>query len=203
MKNLLTGALGAAFVFAASVALAQGAPPTRLRGTIEKVDGDILSIKTRDGQTATLKLGENYSVAVTTAMSLSDIHANSYIGVTAMPTAGGGMKAVEVHIFPEAQRGAGEGFRDWDLMPKSTMTNAAVTGSVDAANGRTLTLTYKGGEKKIDVPEGIPIVGFAPGSKEDVKAGAGVAVLSAEKLPDGSYKTARITVGRGGVNPPM
>jgi hypothetical protein len=173
-----------------------------LRGTIEKVEGNTLSIKTRDGQAATLKLDDNYATTVTTAAPLSDIHANSYIGVTAMPQADGGLKAVEIHIFPEAQRGAGEGFRDWDLMPQSTMTNAAVTGSVDAANGRVLTLTYKGGEKKISVPEGIPIVAFAPGGKDDVKPGAGIAVLSAEKQADGTYKAARITVGRG-ANPPM
>ena len=57
--------------------------------------------------------------------SLTDIKDNSFIGVTGMPQADGSQKAVEIHHFPDALRGTGEGHRPWDLMPNSTMTNAA------------------------------------------------------------------------------
>jgi hypothetical protein len=202
MNRILTGAIGLGLL-AASASLAQTHQTERLRGTIEKVDGNVLSLKLRDGRMATLRLADNFSTSVSIKMSLADIKPDSYIGTAAMPMPDGRLKALEIHIFPEAQRGAGEGFRAWDLQPKSTMTNAAVSGSVESADGRVLTLTYKGGEKKVLVPENTPIVTNRPGSRDDVKPGIGILVIAAEKLPDGTYAASRITVGRNGVNPPM
>jgi hypothetical protein len=203
MQKILMAAMGLGLVVGATAAVAQTNPTVRLRGTIENVDGNVLSIKSREGQNVTLKLDDNYSASVVIKASLADIKPNSFIGTAAMPIPDGTLKAIEVHIFPEAMRGTGEGFRDFDLQPKSTMTNATVTGIVESADGRVLTLTYKGGEKKVVVPANAPIVTYEPGKKEDVKRGIGIIVVAAEKLPDGTFRANRITIGRNGVNPPM
>jgi hypothetical protein len=200
-RILLAAGLGLGIMV--SIVGAQTNPMVRLRGTIEKVDGNILSIKSREGQNVTLKLDDNYSTSVVVKASLADIKPNTFIGTAAMPLPDGTLKAIEIHIFPEAMRGTGEGFRDFDLQPKSTMTNAAVTGIVDSADGRLLTLTYKGGEKKVVVPANASIVALEPGKKEDLRPGIGIIVVGAEELPDHTFRTNRITIGRNGVNPPM
>ena len=194
------GALGLAFVFAASAAMAQA--PTRIRGTIEKVDGSTLSIKSREGQDLTLNLAPNASVSAVIKASLSDIKANTFVGIAAVSDGKGGWRALEVLIFPEAMRGTGEGDRPWDLVPESTMTNATVTDVATKVDAHTLTLKYKEGEKTFTVPPETPIVTFAPGDKADLKVGAKVFVVAAMKQPDGTFQTARINVGRG-IDPPM
>jgi hypothetical protein len=191
-----------ALVLAATSALAQD-KPVRVRGTIVKVDGLALAVKTREGDAVTVKLTDNVTVNAIVRASLADIHPNSFIGVTAVPQTGGMWRAVEVHIFPEEMRGTGEGDREWDLKPESTMTNAAVAETVAAVDGRTLTLTYKGGEKKIFVPTDAPIVAFARGERSDLKAGAGIFIVAATRQPDGTLQAARVNVGRDGVVPPM
>lgn len=135
--------------------------------------------------------------------TLSDIKPNTYIGAAAVPGPNGTLKALEVHIFAPAQRGLGEGSHAWDLAPHSTMTNAPVTGIVDSAKGRMLTLTYHGGQKKVLVSPGTPIVASVPATATDVKPGVGIVVIAAFKNPDGSYKASRIIVGKDGVNPPQ
>lgn len=185
-----------------AMAYAQTTPTVRIRGTIEKADGDVLTIKSREGDTLTLHLTAAYTVGTVVKASLADIKEGSFVGTSAMPMPDGTLKALEVHIFPEAQRGAGEGFRPWDLQPGSTMTNATVTSSVNSIDGHTLTLTYKGGEKKVVIPPNIPIVMNAPGDKSDVQAGVPISVSNAQKLPDGTLQASRITVGRNGVAPP-
>jgi hypothetical protein len=201
MRVILAGALGLSIL--ASVSVAQTNSTIRVRGTIEKVNGNVLSIQSRDGQTVTLKLDDDFSATLVVKASLEDIKPNSFVGTAALPLPDGTMKALEVHIFPEALRGTGEGFRDFDLQPNSTMTNAAVTGIVNSADGRVLTLTYKGGVKKVIVPANAPIVTFEPGKKEDIKPGIGIIVFGAEKLPDDTLRARRITIGSNGVNPPM
>jgi hypothetical protein len=203
MREILLGASSLCLGIIASAAVAQTNPTVRIRGTIEKVDGNVLSIHSRDGQNVTVKLDDNFSATVVVKASLDDIKSNTFVGTAAVPLPDGTMKALEVHIFPEAMRGVGEGFRDFDLQPKSTMTNAAVTGIVNSADGRVLTLTYKDGEKKVVVPTNAPIVTFEPGTKEDVKPGIGIIVFGAEKLPDDTLRAKRITIGRNGTNPPM
>jgi hypothetical protein len=203
MKTIMLSAVAFTLGMIASVAFAQTTQTARIRGTIEKVDGNVLSIHSRDGENVTLKLDDDFSATAVVKASLSDIKANTFVGTAAMPLPDGTMKALEVHIFPEAMRGSGEGFREFDLQPKSTMTNAAVTGIVDSTDGRVLTLTYKDGEKKVIVPTNAPIVAFEPGKKEDVKPGIGIIVFGAEKLPDGTLRAKRIIIGRNGTNPPM
>jgi hypothetical protein len=187
----------------AAQGVTQTSPTVRLRGTIEKVEGNVLSINTREGQHITLKLDDNFSTLVVSRASLTDIQPNSFIGTAAMPLPDGTLKALEIHIFPEAMRGTGEGFHEFDLQPKSTMTNAAVTGIVNSVDGRILTLTYKGGEKKVLVQTNVPIVTFHAGAKEDIQPGIGMIAVTAEKLPDDTYRASRITVGSKGTNPPM
>jgi hypothetical protein len=192
-------ALGAALLL--QPVSAQDAP-VRLRGTIERVDGSIYVVKSREGAEARLKLAPGGAVSAVVPAKLSDVTVGKYVGIAAMPLADGSQKALEVLILPEALRGLGEGFRPWDLLPESTMTNANVDATVAAADGHVLTLKYKGGEKRIVVPDGVPIVTFAPGEVGELKAGAQIFVAAAKKLPDGTLETARISVGRG-IAPPM
>ncbi|MGA2129245.1 MAG: DUF5666 domain-containing protein [Xanthobacteraceae bacterium] len=195
-------ALACGIAAVAASAVAQEAP-VRVRGTIEHVDGQTLTVKARDGKDVTVKLADNGPVVATVKAALSDIKPSSFVGVTALPQTDGSWRAVEVHIFPEAMRGTGEGDRAWDLQPKSTMTNAAVAEAVKEVDGQTLTLKYKDGEKKITVPADAPIVAFEPGDKADLKAGAKIFVPAATRQPDGSLQAARIVVGKDGLTPPM
>lgn len=190
-------------LFTAAASAAAQTHPIMIRGTITAVKGDDLTIKTREGETADVKLAKGYRVSTVAKATLADIKPDSYIGTAAMPQPNGTLKAMEIHIFPASQRGTGEGSRPWDLAPHSTMTNAPVTGIVNSADGRVLTLTYKGGQKKVVVPVGIPIVMSEPATSADVKPGAGINVAGAVKTADGSYTTSRITVGKDGVNPPQ
>ena len=181
---------------------AQDAPPVRVRGTIERVDGAVYIIKARDGAELKITAAEKPQIAGIVKASLSDIKQGSFVGVTAMPEADGSLSALEVHIFPEAMRGTGEGHYPWDLQPKSTMTNANVEDVVSAVDGRTLTLKYKDGEKKILVPANIPIVSYVQGDTNDLKPGAKVFIV-AVKQPDGTLQGRAWRVGRDGLTPPM
>jgi hypothetical protein len=186
-----------------SVASVAAQEATRVRGTIEKVDGNTLSVKSREGANVTVKLKDNALVTGVTKAALSDIKQHSFIGITAMPQPDGTQKAIEVHIFPEARRGAGEGHRPWDLVPNSTMTNADVEQLVTAVDGPMLTMKYKEGEKKISVPNNATIVQFVNGDKSDLKPGAKIFIAAGTKLPDGSIEAAGINVGKDGLTPPM
>ena len=174
----------------------------RVRGTIERAEGDTYFVKSRDGAELRLKLAPKASVVALTQASLADIKQGSYVGVAAMPLADGSQKALEVHIFPEVMRGTGEGHRGWDLQPSSTMTNGNVEKASPSTDGQVLTLNYKDGEKQIVVPAGTPIVSYLPGDVNELKAGARIFISAAKKLPDGSLEAARVNVGRG-VTPPM
>jgi len=204
MSNLKYGAIGAlglALMFNLTSASAQEV--ARIRGTIEKVDGNTLAVKSREGQNLTIKLKDGATITGVDKAMLSDIKQNSFIGITAMPQPDGTQKAIEVHIFPEARRGAGEGHRPWDLVPNSTMTNANVEQLVTAVDGPMLTMKYKDGEKKISVPNNATIVQFVNGDKADLKPGAKIFVGAFTKLPDGSLEAAGINVGKDGIAPPM
>jgi hypothetical protein len=183
-------------------AIAQQTSPSRIRGTIEGVDGDVLTVKSRGGEDVKLHMTGDMRVAGITKISLSDIKVGSFIGTTTVPGPDGTQNAVEVHVFPESMRGTGEGSRPWDLSPNSTMTNATVAESVAGNDGHTLTVKYKDGEKKVVVSPETPVVTYVPGDKSDLKAGA-KAIAFVKKLPDGSFQTDRVGVGRDGLTPPM
>src|SRR3954454_17650930 len=194
-------AMIALLVAAAPIANAQE-PTVRVRGTVERVEGDIYFIKARGGSELKVKLPDNVMVVALTKASLADIKQGSFVGVAGMPQPDGSQKALEVHIFPEAMRGAGEGHRGWDLQPSSTMTNGAVEQTTASADGQVLTLKYKDGEKKIIVSPDTPIVTYSPSDKSELKPGTPIFISAATKQPDGMLTTPRVNVGRG-VAPPM
>jgi hypothetical protein len=201
MKPIRLIACAAALVAFAATAMAQ-TPPTRLRGSIAALDGDTLTVATRDGGTAKVALTKDWVVMLVSPFSLADIKENSFVGVASMKKPDGTLEALEVLVFPEAARGTGEGHYPWDLQPQSMMTNATVSKVVKAADVDTLTVTYKDGTQTIHVGKGVPVVTFAPGTKEDAKVGAKV-FLGAAKAADGSLSAGRILVGKDGLTPPM
>jgi hypothetical protein len=205
-RSTLTRPLVAvALVVASSLyAIAQQPPtPSRVRGTIEAVDGDVLAVKSRSGEDVKLHMTGDMRVVGITRISMSDIKVGSFIGTTTVPGPDGGQNAVEVHVFPEDMRGTGEGSRPYDLRPNSTMTNATVAAQTVAGNdGHTLMIKYKDGEKKVEVSPDTPVVTYVPADKSDLKPGAKV-IAFMKKLPDGSFETNRVSVGRDGLTPPM
>jgi hypothetical protein len=192
-----------ALMLAASFAIAQQPPtPSRVRGTIEAVDGDVLSVKSRSGEDVKLRMSDDMKVVGIVKISLADIKLGSFIGATTVPGPDGSQNAVEVHVFPEDMRGTGEGSRPYDLKPNSTMTNATVAQTVAGNDGQNLTIKYKDGEKKIVVSPDTPVVTYVPADKTELKAGAKV-IAFVKKLPDGMFETNRISVGKDGLTPPM
>jgi hypothetical protein len=202
MPRLLVASLAALSVLA-SAAWAQQPPPVRIRGVIEAVDGSMLTIKSREGNEMKVRMTDNVVVFGVAKTELSEIKPGSYIGVSAMPEPDGTQRALAVHIFPENQRGAAEGFRPWDLRPNSTMTNATVAETVKGTDGQDILVKYKDGEKKVVVPPGTPIVTFVVGDKSEVKPGVKIIIFGAVKKDDGVLEANRVNVGRDGIMPPM
>ncbi|WP_431201302.1 hypothetical protein ACQ86E_19105 [Bradyrhizobium betae] len=204
LNNWMPRAVVAAFAVVSIVsASAQQTPTVRIRGTIEGVDGNTLAIKTREGADVKVKMTDNAAVFAVVKTSLSEIKDGSYIGVTGLPEPDGTQKAIAVHIFPENQRGAAEGFRPWDARANSTMTNATVAQTVKGTDGQNITVKYKDGEKKVVVPPDTPIVTFIGSDKSEIKPGAKLIIFGAVKKDDGSLEANRVNVGRDGITPPM
>jgi hypothetical protein len=193
-------AAGVLLMLGGGVAAAQDV--MRVRGTIERVEGDVYVIKARDGGVLRLKLAANAGVAASVKSAMADIKQGSFIGVAALPQADGTLRALEAHIFHESMRGTGEGHRPWDLLPKSTMTNATVHDVVRAVDGHSVTLKYKDREQKFVIPAGTVIVTYLPGSVSELKAGAVIFVPAASRLADGTLQAQRIMVGRD-IAPPQ
>jgi hypothetical protein len=193
-----------AMVTASSLfAIAQQPPtPSRVRGTIVSVDGDVLSVKSRGGEDVKLHMTGDVRMVGIIKISLSDIKLGSFVGTTTVPGPDGRQNAVEVHVFPEDMRGTGEGSRPYDLRPNSTMTNATVAQTVAGNDGQTLMIKYKDGEKKVVVAPDTPVVTYVPADKTELKPGAKI-IAFVKQLPDGSFETNRISVGRDGLTPPM
>ena len=190
--------------FAAVTAWAQA--PVRVRGTIEKIDGDLLMVKSREGADLNLKLKADASVRAVVKASLDDVKPGVMVGITSMPQADGTLKAVEIHIFP-AGLNVNQSHGPWDLMPNSQMTNGAVQTSVAGVDGHVLTVTYKRGdnppeEKKIVVTPQTIIVKYDAATKADLKAGQRIFVANATKLADGTLEVASISFGKD-IAPPM
>ncbi|TMJ64135.1 MAG: hypothetical protein E6G82_01905 [Alphaproteobacteria bacterium] len=186
-----------------SAGWAQQPPTVRIRGTIEAIDGSLLTVKSREGDQLKVRMTDNVALVAITNIAMSEIKPGSYIGVSGMPEPDGTQKALAVHIFPEAQRGVAEGFRPWDLRPNSTMTNATVAETVASTDGQNILVKYKDGEKKVVVPPGTPIVTFVPGDKSELKPGAKIIIFGAIKKDDGTLEANRVNVGRDGITPPM
>ena len=195
--------LAAIVIAAMSAAVVAQTPPTRIRGTLEQVDGNLLTVKARTGEVMKVKVPDNVVLVGIAKASMADIGKGKFIGTTTVGQKDGALVAEEVHIFPEAMRGTGEGHRDWDLRPESKMTNANVADIKNMGDGRVMTVQYKGGEKKVLVTPRTSVVSYEPASRSDLKPGTGVFVNNAEKQPDGTYNAPRVNVGLRGQNPPM
>jgi hypothetical protein len=204
-RSTLTRPLAIVVMVVASslYAIAQQPPsPSRVRGTIEAVDGQMLTVRSRAGEEVKLRMTDDIRVVGIAKIALSDIKVGSFIGTTTVPGPDGGANAIEVHVFPEDMRGTGEGSRPFDLRPNSTMTNATVAETVVGNEGHMLTIKYKDGEKKVAVTPDTPVVTYVPAAKSDLQAGAKVIAVM-KKLADGSFETNRVSVGRDGLTPPM
>jgi hypothetical protein len=198
------GLAAASLIVATSAALAQApaGTPVMVRGTVEKLDGSTLIVKTREGTEASIKLAEPTGVRGVIKISLADVKPGSRVGISSLPQAAGGpAKALEVHIFPEDVRPP-ETQTPYDLAPQSTMTNATVNQTVAGNDGHTLTVKYKDGEFKVLVSADTPNATYVPGNKDELKPGAKV-VIRAMKAPDGTISTNNVSVGRDGFTPPM
>jgi hypothetical protein len=192
---LLAGAM-----LAAAIAAAPAQPQTqRVVGTIERVDGRTLVVKTRQGEVK-VNLADKLAVYGVVKATLADIKPGAFIGVGAMPQPDGSQKAIQVMVFSEVQRGTGEGHRPW-VRPGSTMTNATVETTVGSVSGQVVMVKYKGGEKKVVVPSEAVIRAYVVGDRSELKPGAAIAIVRAERKPDGTLETGRVNVGRDGVVP--
>jgi hypothetical protein len=199
MGNFVSIVLAGAILLGhATMAQGQG-QSQRIVGSIEAVDGRTLVVKTKAGE-AKVNVTENVAVFGVVKATLTDIKPGAFVGVGAMPQPDGSQKAVRVMIFAESQRGTGEGHRPW-VQPGSTMTNATVDTTVASVDGQIVMVRYKGGEKKIVIPPGLPIQMYVAGDKSELKPGAAVLIANALKKPDGTLEAARINVGRDGVVP--
>ena len=201
MIRAVAGFLIAA-ISAVAIAQAPANPPVRIRGTVEKIDGQVVTVKANSGQSMTVKMADNFVVMGIAKAGIADVASGKFIGTTTVGERNGALIALEIHIFPENMRGTGEGHYDWDLRPQSKMTNANVANVTAMGKERVLTVQYKGGEKKVVVPESAVIVSFTPTEKSDLKPGAAIFMVS-QRQPDGSLTAARVNVGLGGQVPPM
>jgi len=186
-------------------ALAQNppaAPPMRIRGTIEKLDGKALTIKSRDGSELKVTLADNVQVAYLVKKSMADIKTGDYLASTGIKGSDGKIHAIEVRIFPEALRGVGEGQYPWDLKPDTVMTNATAGTITKEGAGNVVSVTYKGTTSDYVIDPDTPILTYAQGDTSLLVPGAAVFII-APKKDDGSITAARVTVEKDGVKPPM
>ncbi|MBU6419923.1 MAG: hypothetical protein KGQ79_09385 [Proteobacteria bacterium] len=202
-------------IFGSMVALggaAAAAPPLPIRGTIDAVQGNKFSVTELSGTTLAVTLAPNASITEVLPSSLAAVKPGSYVGTAAVKQMGGAYRAMELQIFPESMRGIGLGTRQWNLTPQSTMTNGTVggiantTGTVGAVSGSgdlTLTVNDGSGTKTVLVPEGVPVVTYAPGSAADLKPGAHVIFFPSGPVTNGAVTASRISVGKNGLMPPM
>jgi len=193
--------LMAALLSAATLTQAADAPPTRIRGTIEAVAGDLLTVKTNQGEDLAVTMNADATVHAITLAKIADIQPGRYVGATAVPQADGTLKALEVHVFPPEMAGAGDGHRPWDLAPDSSMTNGVV-GELVTSNGRMITIKYKDGEQKVAIPDDMPVVNIEAGDRSLLMPGVHVMIF-ADKNADGTLTARSISAGKNGIKPPM
>ncbi len=201
-KRLIAAALTLSVATLAAFQSAGAAERVRVRGTVEGLDGDTLKVKSRDGKDITVALKSGWNVGGVIKAAVSDIKPGDFVGIASQPTDSGINGAIEVVIFPASMKGTGEGDRPWDSAPNSSMTNATVANAVTSVNGPTLTLTYKDGERKINIPDGTPVVTLTSATKADLKPGAGV-FITGEQTGETAVSADRVAVGLNGTVPPM
>jgi hypothetical protein len=192
------GALIAAATLLCAITTGDAQQPGRIRGQIEKADGPMLTLKTREGATLQVKVADDARISALEKASLSDIKQDTFIGIAGIPRPDGSIEAFSVHIFLPAQRGVvPDRHGPWDARPGSTMTNAYVEGMSAEKDGETLKVKYKEGEKTIHVSAQTMIAAAAKGDKSELKAGAQIIIFAYDKEPDGSVLAKTLYVGRG------
>jgi hypothetical protein len=194
--------LGALFMMTAGAAYAE-TTPVRVRGTVVSLDGNKLVVHPKSGDDITVMLNDNFGAVAVVKASMADIKEGTFIGTATVTQPDSSLKSEEVVVFPDKMKGTGEGHYPWDLGSKSMMTNATVSNAVKGVDGQTITVTYKGGEKKIDVPANVPVVTLVPGAdKADIKPGV-IVFVPTQKQDDGTLKAGAILFGKDGLTPPM
>jgi len=194
--------LGALFMMTAGAAYAE-TTPVRVRGTVVSLEGTKLVVHPKTGDNITVTLNDNFGAVAVVKASMADIKEGTFIGTATVTQPDSSLKSVEVVVFPDKMRGTGEGHYPWDLDGKSMMTNATVSNAVKGVDGQTITVAYKGGEKKIDVPANVPVVTLIPGSdKADIKPGV-IVFVPTQKQEDGSLHAGAVLFGKDGQTPPM
>jgi hypothetical protein len=207
IKNILPAlmlglsGISSTVILASPVHAEEKAEQVHVRGSIVSYSASTLKVKTRDGETVDVALADDWKVSSVANAKVTDIKPGDFVGIASLPKEGGGDGALEVLIFPPALKGAGEGSYGWDLKPDSSMTNATVANAVKDVDGRTVTVSYHGKEKKISIPDGTPVVTFAPATKDDLVPGA-IVFVPAEKAATGTIAH-QVLVGKNGVVPPM
>lgn len=193
-----TPRVGVALASFVALVLASGtaAAQQRIRGQIEKIDGSVLALKTRDGAMMNVKVADDARVSALIKAAAADIKPDTFIGIAGIPQPDGSIQAFSIHIQLPASRGNGEGERPWDAKPGSTMTNAYAQSLVVAGDGQTLTVKHKDGEKKIIITPTTAIAAAAPASKNELVPGAQIIIMASEKQPDGSVLAKSLYIGR-------
>ncbi len=199
----LSSALAALAIVALSSGGANAAgEPVRVRGAIVSVDAAKLVVHGADGKDVTVKMGEKTGVLAVVKASMDDIKPGVFIGTATKDAADSSLQSVEVVVFPEAMKGTAEGHYPWDLPGANKMTNATVTNGVKGVDGQIVTVSYKGGEKKIQIPANVPVVTLVPASAADLHPGVMVFVPG-ERQADGSVEPRAVLFGKDGATPPM
>ena len=182
-------------------ALADGTP-VRVRGSVVSLEGTKLVVHAKDGKDITVNLNENFAALAVVKSSMADIKEGTFIGTATVTQPDSTLRSMEVVVFPDKMRGTGEGHYPWDLGSSSMMTNATVANAVKGVDGQTVTVTYKGGEKKIDIPANVPVVALVPATREEIKPGA-IVFVPTQRQPDGVLNGGAVLFGKDGVIPPM
>ena len=203
MRSTYIATLFIAFIAmpALAQAPAEGARQ-RVVGTVDKLDGNNLMVKANDGQPVTVVLDDNAAVFGVEKRTLADIKPGDYLASGGVKGTDGKIHAVEVRIFPETLRGTGEGQRAWDAKPDGVMTNATVGTVSQSPEGGVIHVKYKEGESEFTVGPEVPIVAYVAGDRSLLKPGAAIFTV-AQKKPDGTLTTGRVTAEKNGVKPPM
>jgi hypothetical protein len=176
--------------------------PVRVRGSVVSLDGSKLVVHAKDGKDVIVNLADNFSALAVVKSSMADIKEGTFIGTATVTQPDSTLRSLEVVVFPDKMRGTGEGHYPWDLGSSSMMTNATVANAVKGVEGQTVTVIYKGGEKKIEIPANVPVVALVPATREEIKPGA-IVFVPTQRQPDGSLNGGAVLFGKDGVIPPM
>jgi hypothetical protein len=176
--------------------------PARVRGTVVSLDGMKLIVHAKDGKDVPITLADKFYAIEVIKASMSDIKEGTFIGTATATQPDSTLRSLEVVVFPESLKGTAEGHYPWDLPGSNMMTNATVSNAVKGVDGQTVTVQYKGGEKKIDIPANVPVVALVPSSASDIQAGEAVFVPG-QRQADGSIDAGAVLFGKDGLVPPM